>query len=182
VVFDLKFTCGGIKRWVVLYRYRSYRCVACGAEMTVHPRETQYGQNLRAYVAYLLIEMRLSYQKIREHVFTVFNIPITTTMAHDMKAMLATKYEPTYRRIIEQIAGGSLVHADETKGVVYGGGHYVWIFANLTSVTYVYSASREAVYIGRRLGRLQRRVGKRFLRRIRRGALRAAEVPDPLDA
>jgi hypothetical protein len=39
---------------------------------------------------------------------------------------------------------GSLVHADETKGVVYGGGHYVWIFANLTSVAYVYSASREA--------------------------------------
>jgi Transposase IS66 family len=35
------------------------------------------------------------------------------------------------------------VHADETKGVVYGGGHYVWIFANLNSVAYVYSASRE---------------------------------------
>ena len=36
------------------------------------------------------------------------------------------------------------MHADETKGVVYGGGHYIWIFANLTSVAYVYSASREA--------------------------------------
>ena len=36
------------------------------------------------------------------------------------------------------------MHADETKGVVYGGGHYVWIFANLNSVAYVYSASREA--------------------------------------
>jgi hypothetical protein len=27
---------------------------------------------------------------------------------------------------------------------VYGGGHYVWIFANMTSVAYVYSASRDA--------------------------------------
>jgi hypothetical protein len=36
------------------------------------------------------------------------------------------------------------VHADETKGVVFGGGHYVWIFANLTSVAYVHSPSREA--------------------------------------
>src|SRR5205823_11421925 len=28
--------------------------------------------------------------------------------------------------------------------VVYGGGHYVWIFANMTSIVYVYSASRDA--------------------------------------
>jgi hypothetical protein len=110
----------------------------------MHPRATKYGQNLRAYVAYLLIEMRLSHQKIREHVATVFNFPITNTMANDMKAIMAKKYEPTYRLILEQIAGGTLVHADETKGVVYGGGHYVWIFANLTSAAYIYSASREA--------------------------------------
>ncbi len=145
--FDLKFTRGGIKRWVVRYRYNSYRCAACKAEMTLHPRATKYGPNLRAYVAYLLIEMRLSYQKISEHVATVFDIPITNTMVHDIKIAMATKYEPTYRRILEQIASGSLVHADETKGVVYGGGHYVWIFANLTSVAYVYWASREATIL-----------------------------------
>ena len=39
---------------------------------------------------------------------------------------------------------GDSVHADETKGVVYGGGHYVWVFTNLTSVAYVYSPSRDA--------------------------------------
>jgi hypothetical protein len=144
VVIDLKFTRGGIKRWVVRYRYNSYRCVACKTEVTLHPRETKYGQNLRAYVAYLLIEMRLSYKNIREHIAAVFNIPITNTMAHDTKVAMAKKYEPTYRHVRDQIAGGSLVHADETKGVVYGGGHYVWVFANLTSVAYVYSASREA--------------------------------------
>jgi hypothetical protein len=88
--------------------------------------------------------MRLSYKNIREHVAAVFNIPITNTMAHDTKVAMAKKYAPTYRHVLDQIAGGSLVHADETKGVVYGGGHYVWVFANLTSVAYVYSASREA--------------------------------------
>ena len=41
-----------------------YRCAACKAEMTIHPQDTKYGQTLRAYVAYLLIEMRLSHQKI----------------------------------------------------------------------------------------------------------------------
>src|SRR6516164_8157921 len=113
--------------------------------MTIHSgRVTKYGENLRAYIAYLLIEMRLSNQKIQEHMATVFNVPTRTTMASDTKVTLAKKYEPTYRQILEHIASGSVVHADETKGVVYGGGHYVWIFANPTSVGYLYSASREA--------------------------------------
>lgn len=144
VVFDLKFTRRGIKRWAVRYLYNNYRCGACKAQMKIYARDTKFGQSLRAYVTYLLIEMRLSHQKIREHVATVFNVSIITTMAHDMKEQMVKKYEPTYRRILEQIASGPLVHADETKGVVYGGGHYVWVFANLTSVAYVYSASREA--------------------------------------
>ena len=88
--------------------------------------------------------MRLSHQQIAEHLATVFEIPINRAMVNDIKSELAHKYEPTYRRILEQIRSGPLVHADETKGVVYGGGHYVWIFANLTTVAYVYSPSREA--------------------------------------
>jgi hypothetical protein len=65
-------------------------------------------------------------------------------MVHTIKGNVAQKYEPIYRSILTQIANGPVVHADETKGVVYGGGHYVWIFANLRSVAYVYSPSRDA--------------------------------------
>src|SRR3984893_12087701 len=61
---------------------------------------------------------------------------------------MAEKYMPTYRGILRQIANGVLVHADETKGVVEGGGHYVWVFANLTTVAYVYAESREAAILG----------------------------------
>jgi hypothetical protein len=60
---------------------------------------------------------------------------------------MAEQYMPTYRGILRQIAKGSLVHADETKGVVKGSGHYVWVFANLTTVAYVYSESREAAIL-----------------------------------
>jgi hypothetical protein len=57
---------------------------------------------------------------------------------------MAEKYLPTYRGILCQIAKGGLVHADETKGVVKGGGHFVWVFTNMTTVAYVYAESREA--------------------------------------
>ena len=116
VVLDLQFTRGGIKRSVIRYLYHGSRCAACRAEITINGRQSKYGPSLRAYVAYLLIEMRLSYQKIREHVATVFNIPITNSTVHDMKGVMATKYEPAYQQILEQIASGSLVHADENQG------------------------------------------------------------------
>ncbi|RJT27730.1 TM0106 family RecB-like putative nuclease [Mesorhizobium waimense] len=144
IIFDLKFTRRGIKRWVVRYRYGSYRCGTCKAETTICRMHSKYGHNLRAYIIYLLIEMRLSRQKIAEHIATVFNVSITKSTVRHAKSEMARYYEPTYRWILEQIRSGPLVNADETKGVVHGGGHYIWIFANLTSVAYVYSSSREA--------------------------------------
>ncbi len=112
--------------------------------MTPHTAGSKYGSNLRAYAVYLLVEMRLSNEKISEHIATVFGLPISRSMVNEIKRDMAKKYETTYRAILKRIASGHVVHADETKGVVYGGGHYVWIFANLNSVAYVYSSSREA--------------------------------------
>jgi hypothetical protein len=56
-------------------------------------------------------------------------------------------YLPTYRGILRQIAKGPLIHADETKGVVKGGGHFIWVFANLTTVAYLYAESRESAIL-----------------------------------
>jgi predicted RecB family nuclease len=144
VNFDLKFTRRGIKRWAVRYRYNHYRCGACKAQMTPYATDSKYGPNIRAYIAYLLLELRLSHRKVQEHIATVFGVTVLKSMVNDIKRAMARKYEPTYHAILKQILAGPVVHVDETKGVVYGGGHYVWIFANLTSVAYVYSASREA--------------------------------------
>ena len=148
IVYDLKFTRRGIKRWAVRYHYSMHRCSECRAEMTIYsPRDSQYGPNLRAFFIYLLIELRLSLQKATEHVSSLFGIALPNSTAHDIKSELAEKYMPTYRDILRQIAKGALVHADETKGVVIGGGHYVWVFTNLTTVAYVYAELRESAIL-----------------------------------
>jgi predicted RecB family nuclease len=144
VVSDLKVTRRGIKRWAVRYRYNNYRCGVCKAQMTPYKSDSKFGSTLWAYVIYLLIEMRLSHERISEHIATVFDIQMLGTMVNEIRRKMALKYDPAYRAILAQLSSGSVVHADETKGVVYGGGHYVWIFANLTSVAYVYSASRDS--------------------------------------
>ena len=152
VVYDLKFSRRGIKRWAVRYRYSTYRCSKCRVEMTIYSRGSPYGPNLRAFVVYLLIELRLSNQKAAEHASLLFDLPLTKSNASQIKSGMAENYMPTYHGILRQIAKGALVHADETKGVVRGGGHYVWVFANLTTVAYVYAESREAVILEDLLG------------------------------
>jgi predicted RecB family nuclease len=146
-VYDLKFTRRGIKRWAVRYRYKIYRCGECQKTINVYVRKSRFGLNLRAFIGYLLLELRLSNQSAAEHVSSLFNLPLTKSIVNRIKSELAETHMPTYRGILRQIAKGSLVHADETKGVVKGGGHYMWVFANLTTVAYVYSESREAVIL-----------------------------------
>jgi predicted RecB family nuclease len=146
-VYDLKFMRNGIKRWVVRYRYSRYRCLKCRTEMTTYSRRPTYGPNLRAFVVYLMIELRLSNQKVAEHASLLFNLPLGATQAYHMKSAMAKKYTPTYQGILRQIVKGRLIHADETNGVVKGGGHYIWVFANLTTVAYVYAESREATIL-----------------------------------
>ena len=147
VVHDLKITRRGIKRWAVRYRYCMYRCSECRMEMTPYSRTSQYGPNLRAFVVYLLIELRLSNQKAAEHASSLFDLPLPKSNVYEIKSEMAEKYTPTYHGILRQIAKGTLIHADETKGVVKGGGHYVWVFASLTMVAYVYAESREATIL-----------------------------------
>ncbi|MBR0797983.1 IS66 family transposase [Bradyrhizobium jicamae] len=147
IVYDLKFTRRGIKRWAVQYHYSTYRCSECRAEMTIYSPDTRYGPNLRAFVIYLLIELRLSYQRAIEHVSSLFDVALPTSTAYDIKSATAKKYLPTYDGILRQIVKGSLIHADETRGVVIGGGHYIWVFTNLTTVAYVYAESRDSAIL-----------------------------------
>ena len=93
------------------------------------------------------MDLRLSYQMVTEHMSSLFDVALPNSTAHDIKSDIAEKYLPTYHGILRQIAKGSLIHADETKGVVKGGGHYVWVFTNLTTVAYVYAESRELMIL-----------------------------------
>lgn len=63
---------------------------------------------------------------------------------NNMKSRLAETYTATYSAILQRIAAGNLVHADETKVKIDGADCYVWVFTNMEDVAYVYSETREA--------------------------------------
>jgi hypothetical protein len=82
-----------------------------------------------------------------EHLSLLFDLQLDRYEARRIKAAMAERYMPTYRGILRQITNGALIHADETNGIVNGGGHYIWVFANLTTVAYVYAESRESMIL-----------------------------------
>ena len=149
------------------YHFKRYKCTACLKEMGVPRQKTRIGCGLRAYIIYLLIEMRLSNLQISHHLNDVFGIVISDTTVHWVKSTTANmELEPLYNRILKSIASGSLVHVDDTTGVVFGGGHYVWVFANWDTVAYVYSAGRDARILKEMLVEFLRRPCFGFLRGI----------------
>jgi hypothetical protein len=93
-----------------------YVCSKCRAQMTPYLRNSKYGPNLRAFVVYLLTELRLSNKKAAEHVSSVFDVSLPKEIAHEIKSDMAEKYLPTYRGILRQIAKGCRRDQGRRKG------------------------------------------------------------------
>jgi hypothetical protein len=54
------------------------------------------------------------------------------------------KYQITYNTLIKALTSGQLLHADETKISLKTGNGFVWVFANMQQVVYIYNETREA--------------------------------------
>ena len=64
-------------------------------------------------------------------------------MISDFKAEAAKNYKGTYEALVNRLCSGRLLHADETKINVRNKDGFVWVFANMEEVAYVYSETRE---------------------------------------
>ena len=148
--FDLKFSGSNVKRWVTRLEYHQYRCQDCKA--TFYPEEhikykSKYGRGLLVWVVYQNIGLHQSYGAIMTGLSELFGfsqLKQNRTVAKTLKASAAVYYSEAYDEIRENIRGGNLVHVDETLVNLKGGVGYVWVFACLEEVIYVYSNSRES--------------------------------------
>lgn len=158
VIQDLKLTRTGIKRWIEKHEFQCYQCRQCNA--TFHRKryltQSKYGPELRNYVIYQLIELRLSQNAICKILNNLFGFGILARTVERFKSKAADAYRRTYRRLFRRIIQGSLMHADETQVNIDSSTGYVWVFTNLEDVAYVYTESREADAIHAALCRVLR--------------------------
>jgi len=143
-VYDLRWSCGGVRRWIVRYLFPRYICWRCKATFQQYIRKPRYGAGLCAYLLYQIIEVQVPQNAVAKSVAQLFGLPLSRGVINKVKAAEAGRYQGTYEAILDRIAGGPLVHADETKVGINGRDGYVWVFTNLEEVAFVYSETREA--------------------------------------
>jgi predicted RecB family nuclease len=147
IVYDLRFTGTGVKRWVVRYRYSRYSCTACNFVFQVHRANEKYGPTLRALVLYYMIELRVPQNSIGPCVSQMFGLQLSGSAVTQMKKSGARHYEDLYAEMFKRVTNGRMLHVDETKVSIKGKEAFVWVFTNLEEVVYVYRASRDATFV-----------------------------------
>jgi hypothetical protein len=146
---DLLITSTGICRRVTECRPTPYRCEACGHRFKPerYHRVATHGHALMSWAMHAHIAHRFSSGTIEDLFREFFGLSVTDCEIHMFKGLLARRYRKTYDGLLAKLASGSVLHADETEVHLRTGKGYVWVFASIEEVAYVYKPSREGEFI-----------------------------------
>ena len=147
---DLRITRSGVQRWVTRFTTTWHSCVGCGCRFLPdeYLRLQEHFHSLKSWAMYEYVAHRKSLANIAATLKDCFGLPVFTSQVVTFKRLLARHYEGTYKRLLERIVGGDLVHADETGITVKKVGKgYVWILTNMEEVVYMYRKSREGDFL-----------------------------------
>ena len=72
-----------------------------------------------------------------------FGFHLHNTAVGNFKTEAAERYEGTFKALVNRLCSGRLLHVDETKVNLRDKDGFVWVFANMEDVAYVYSDTRE---------------------------------------
>ena len=132
--------------------FSRYICWKCKTTFDVYVRKPKYGAGLCAYLLYQVIDVQTPQNMVAKTTRQLFGLSLSRGLISHIKAVGAERLLSTYRKILNRIAAGKLVHADETKVSVGGKDGYVWVFTSLEDVAFVYAETREGSTLQEVLG------------------------------
>jgi transposase len=146
LLFDIRFSEAGLRRWITKYIVDHYKCLGCGVSFSSDAsrvKRHRYGDNVLAYVVYNVIELNISQYKLAKIMRQLFGYSLLQPEISRMMRRAVETYLDTYEGINQRILKGKLIHADETHVSVRGKDSYVWVFASMEEVIYIWSETRE---------------------------------------
>jgi len=151
-VIDLKFSKGGIRRWVVRYMTRRYRCSRCGTRFLPerflqHRRTPRYGRGLICWCIYQLLVCGQNIYRIHRSLHDLFGLSVPTGAVYDFKHTVALFYRNQYQNLRKSIIAGRLLHIDETGINLLKKKGYVWVMTGTDSVYFFFRTSREGSFL-----------------------------------
>ena len=100
-----------------------------------------------SWAIYQYVAHNLSLNPLREMFREFFGLTIGVQEIHEFKSLMARYYRRTYGKLLEKIISGSVLHVDETSVKLREGNGYVWVFASLDEVVYMYKPTREGAFL-----------------------------------
>ncbi|MGD0653092.1 MAG: IS66 family transposase [Thermoguttaceae bacterium] len=149
-VADLRFSPGGVKRWVVEYVSNRYLCKRC--RKTFLPAEwpesrKRHGDNLARWCVYLNFACRENMSTVGSTLYDLFGINIDRNRLYGFKRQVIASFTGLYEEIRQHILASPVLHIDETDVAIRKTKGYVWIFATLDAVWYLYKESRSGDFL-----------------------------------
>ena len=124
---------------------------------------SKFGSDIKAYALYQNIELRLPQEAVDRSLKKLFGLPLALGTTNNFKEEAGEKYQLTYNTLIKGLTSGPLLHVDETRISIKTGNGFVWVFANMQQVVYIYNETREANILHTLLQQFCRCSGIRFL-------------------
>lgn len=146
LLYDLRFTTGGVKRWVSKYFIHHYKCRSCGMKFASDVYDWtkhRYGLQFMAYAVHNIIELHIPQFKLSGSMFKLFGYQVGQSRLSGLKHRAAEIYQTAYEEIKRTLLHGKLIHADETHLSTKSSNGYVWVFTSMEEVVYLWSATRE---------------------------------------
>ncbi len=146
---DLTFTAGGIRRRVLACTPAVYRCADCGHRFKPekYGRIATHGHALMSWAMHGHVAHRLSYATLESLVWEYFGLAVSDVEIRAFKELLARYYHKTYDNLLTKLCSGPVLYIDETEVRLRTGKGYVWVFASMEEVAYVFRPSREGDFL-----------------------------------
>src|SRR5262249_54255038 len=132
---DMRFSNGGVKKWIVSYRSWSYKCEDC--ETRFKPENwpgdhALYQPRLACWCVYQNVECKQSMGQVRATLADVFSLNVARNELYKFKTWIAERYGSLYDKIKVAILKGHLIHIDEaTVNLKNNEKGYVWVITSL---------------------------------------------------
>ena len=145
---DLKFTPGGIKKYVVEFRSGQGKCAKC---LIKHNdgvlRRMHYGDNLFAWVTDMYVNYNLSNYAISKMLEEQYSIIMRAMYLVMRKQKWWKQWQPEVDYIKKTILNSPVLHIDETSVKLSKDKGYVWAFATSHTVLYNFTPTREVDFL-----------------------------------
>jgi transposase len=152
----------GVKLINILHLYYMGLCPKCGLENRTEPWRapadtsdwknvgmTQWrliGPDLAALIVYLSMDMRVTRRKVKQFLWDVFGLQLSTGTLQNCIVESARALEPVEAQLIEDLCREPLMHADETSHNEAGKRLWLWVFITSSTALFLIGSRSKEIF------------------------------------